>query len=165
MFNRFFIYIGRGAGKNGYLGFNSFFMMTGHHGIKRYDIDIVATSQDQAKTSAVGNFLYGLNLIRKQSRMRRRLINLLIDRNKIYLEDRKELQEEHANKDDEGKAIIIDGDYDIEDMVAFSNDLKELNEEKLVIEGSDNREMIRTIQEVLKKFEDEEYEGAEVGNL
>lgn len=51
VFNRFFIYIGRGAGKNGYLSWNSFFMMTGHHGIKRYDIDIVATSEDQAKTS------------------------------------------------------------------------------------------------------------------
>lgn len=116
---------------------------------------------ENSKLAAAGNFLYGLNLVRKQSRMRRRLINLLNDRNKIYLEDRKELQEEHANKDDEGKAIIIDGNYDIEDMVAFSNDLKELNEEKLVIEGGDHREMIRTIQEILKKFEDEEYEGAE----
>lgn len=51
VFNRFFIYIGRGAGKNGYLAFNSFFMLTGHHGIQRYDIDIVATSEEQAKTS------------------------------------------------------------------------------------------------------------------
>lgn len=51
VFNRFFIYIGRGAGKNGYVSWNSFFATSGHHGIKRYDIDIVATSQDQAKTS------------------------------------------------------------------------------------------------------------------
>ena len=26
-------------------------MLSGHHGIKNYDIDIVATSEDQAKTS------------------------------------------------------------------------------------------------------------------
>lgn len=43
-------------------------------------------------------------------------------------------------------------------MDALSNDLKEPNAEKLVIEGSDKREMIRTIKHVLKKFEDEEYE-------
>lgn len=112
---------------------------------------------ENAKLAAAGNFLYGLTLVRKQSRMRRRLITLLDERNKIYLEDRKELQEEHSNKDDEGKAIIVDDKYDIIDMVAFNNDLKELNEEKLVIEGGDHREMIRTIQEILRKFENEEY--------
>jgi len=51
VFNRFLIEIGRGAGKNGYISYNSFFMQTGHHGINNYDIDIVATSEDQAKTS------------------------------------------------------------------------------------------------------------------
>jgi len=51
MFDRFFILLGRGAGKNGYIGWNSFYMLTGHHGIKNYDIDIVATSENQAKTS------------------------------------------------------------------------------------------------------------------
>ncbi|MGG3808561.1 terminase TerL endonuclease subunit [Geobacillus thermodenitrificans] len=51
MFDRFFILLGRGAGKNGYVGWNGFYMLTGHHGIKNYDIDIVATSEDQAKTS------------------------------------------------------------------------------------------------------------------
>lgn len=51
MFNKFLIEIGRGAGKNGYISWNSFHMMTGHHGIPNYDIDIVATSENQAKTS------------------------------------------------------------------------------------------------------------------
>jgi phage terminase large subunit-like protein len=51
MFNRFLLLIGRGAGKNGYISYNGFFMTTGHHGIKEYDIDIVATSEKQAKTS------------------------------------------------------------------------------------------------------------------
>lgn len=107
------------------------------------------------------NYLYGLNTVRKQSRMRGRLIKMLNERSEVYQEDRRELQEEHSNKDEDGKAIINDGQYDIKDMVAFSNDLKELNEEKYVIEGGDNREMIRTIKEILGKFEDEEYGGQE----
>lgn len=51
LFNRFLIQIGRGAGKNGYISYNSFYMMSGHHGIPSYDIDIVATAEQQAKTS------------------------------------------------------------------------------------------------------------------
>jgi len=51
VFDRFFILIGRGAGKNGYVSYNGFYMPTGHHGIKNYDVDIVATSEKQAKTS------------------------------------------------------------------------------------------------------------------
>ncbi|WP_081757345.1 terminase TerL endonuclease subunit [Cytobacillus firmus] len=51
VFNRYFIYMGRGGGKNGYISYNSFFMMSKKHGISNYDIDIVATSEDQAKRS------------------------------------------------------------------------------------------------------------------
>lgn len=116
---------------------------------------------ENGKLKPIGDFLYSLKLVRKQSRMRRRLIRLLDEKNKIYLEDRKELQEEHANKDEEGKAIIKDDKYDIPDMVAFSDDLKELNQEKYVIEGGDHREMIRTMKVILKNLEDEEYEGQE----
>lgn len=116
---------------------------------------------ENGKLKPIGDFLYNLKLVRKQSRMRRRLIRLLDEKNKIYLDDRKELQEEHANKDEEGKAIIKDEQYDIPDMDAFSNDLKELNKEKYIIEGGDNREMIRTMKVILKNLEDEEYEGVE----
>lgn len=51
VFDRYFLYMGRGAGKNGYISWNSFYMMTKQHGIRNYHIDIVATSEDQAKTS------------------------------------------------------------------------------------------------------------------
>jgi phage terminase large subunit-like protein len=51
VFNRYFLYMGRGAGKNGFISWDTFFMMTKQHGIQHYDIDIVATSEDQAKTS------------------------------------------------------------------------------------------------------------------
>lgn len=51
VFNRYFIFMGRGGGKNGFLSWNSFFMMTKQHGIEHYNIEIVATSEDQAKQS------------------------------------------------------------------------------------------------------------------
>ena len=51
VFNRYLIYMGRGAGKNGYISWDGFFMMSKQHGIRDYQIDIVATSEDQAKTS------------------------------------------------------------------------------------------------------------------
>lgn len=51
VFDTYFLYMGRGAGKNGYLSWNGFYMMTKQHGIRNYDIDIVATSEKQAKRS------------------------------------------------------------------------------------------------------------------
>jgi len=51
VFDRFFLMLGRGAGKNGYISFNSFFMLSNNLGIKNYDIDLVATSEEQASRS------------------------------------------------------------------------------------------------------------------
>lgn len=45
------IYVGRGAGKNGYLAFEDFCLMTTANGVPKYHIDIFATSEDQAKQS------------------------------------------------------------------------------------------------------------------
>lgn len=53
VFNRYFLFMGRGAGKNGYVSYDSFFMTTKQHGIQNYDIDIVATSESQAKRSFI----------------------------------------------------------------------------------------------------------------
>lgn len=46
-----FLYMGRGGGKNGYLSFEDFCLMTPVNGVKDYHIDIFANSEDQAKTS------------------------------------------------------------------------------------------------------------------
>jgi len=45
------ILIGRGGGKNGYLSFEDFCLLTETHGVAYYDIDICANSEEQAKTS------------------------------------------------------------------------------------------------------------------
>lgn len=44
------ILVGRGAGKNGYLAFEDFALITPVNGIEEYDIDICATAEKQAKT-------------------------------------------------------------------------------------------------------------------
>lgn len=46
-----FILVGRGAGKNGYLSFEDFCLISEYNPIKNYDIDICANAEDQAKTS------------------------------------------------------------------------------------------------------------------
>ena len=45
------IYIGRGGGKNGYLSFENFCLLTDTNGIRNYNIDIFAMSEKQAKAS------------------------------------------------------------------------------------------------------------------
>lgn len=47
-FPKLTILVGRGAGKNGYLAFEDFALLTPVNGIKHYDIDICANSEDQA---------------------------------------------------------------------------------------------------------------------
>ena len=46
-----FAYMGRGAGKNGFLSFTCFCLITDTNDVAYYDVDICATSEDQASTS------------------------------------------------------------------------------------------------------------------
>lgn len=46
-----FCLVGRGSGKNGYLAFEDFALLTPVNGIREYNIDIFANSEDQAKTT------------------------------------------------------------------------------------------------------------------
>lgn len=48
---RMAIVVGRGAGKNGYLAFEDFCLLTPVNGVKNYDIDIFATSEAQARVT------------------------------------------------------------------------------------------------------------------
>ena len=51
VFDEFFIYMARGAGKNGYVSSLANYFISNLHGIDLYNISIVANSEDQAKTS------------------------------------------------------------------------------------------------------------------
>ncbi len=50
VFNEFFLMMGRGAGKNGFIAALSFYLIS-RQKIRNYDVAIVATSEKQAKTS------------------------------------------------------------------------------------------------------------------
>lgn len=51
VFDTIFIMMGRGGGKNGFISPVAWYLSTHYHGIKGYNIDIVANAEDQAKTS------------------------------------------------------------------------------------------------------------------
>lgn len=51
VFDEFFIMMGRGNGKNGFISGLAWYLTTKYHGVKGYNVDIVANSEDQAKTS------------------------------------------------------------------------------------------------------------------
>lgn len=46
-----FIFMGRGGGKNGYLAFEDFALISPYNPIQQYDIDICATAEEQARMS------------------------------------------------------------------------------------------------------------------
>ena len=50
-FRKILLYVGRGFGKNSILSDASLYLVSNRHGIKDYNIDIVANSENQAKTS------------------------------------------------------------------------------------------------------------------
>jgi len=51
VWSTFFILMGRGGGKNGFISALSWYLSTNFHGIREYNVDIVANSEAQAKTS------------------------------------------------------------------------------------------------------------------
>ena len=53
VFDEFLIMMGRGNGKNGFISPLIWYLTTPNHGIKGYNIDIVANSEDQAKVSFI----------------------------------------------------------------------------------------------------------------
>ncbi len=51
VFNEFFIMMGRGNGKNGFISGLAWYLTTKYHGVPGYNVDIIANSEEQAETS------------------------------------------------------------------------------------------------------------------
>lgn len=51
VFSEYLIVMGRGNGKNGFISGVAWYLTTHYHGITGYNVDIIANSEDQAKTS------------------------------------------------------------------------------------------------------------------
>lgn len=45
--------LGRGAGKNGFIDFLAFYFISPYHGVKGYNVDLIANGEEQAATSIV----------------------------------------------------------------------------------------------------------------
>ena len=50
-FNDIRAYLGRGSGKNGFISFLGFYLLSPYHGIQGYNIELMANSEQQAKVS------------------------------------------------------------------------------------------------------------------
>lgn len=50
-FNDIRVIVGRGSGKNGFISFLCFYFLSPYHGIRGYNIDLMANAEEQAKTS------------------------------------------------------------------------------------------------------------------
>lgn len=51
VFNDIRVMVGRGSGKNGFISFLCFYFLSPYHGIRGYNIDLMANAEQQAKTS------------------------------------------------------------------------------------------------------------------
>lgn len=51
VFSEFLIVMGRGNGKNGFISMLAWYLTTHYHGVREYNIDIIANNEKQAKTS------------------------------------------------------------------------------------------------------------------
>lgn len=105
----------------------------------------------------VANLLFDMKLKAKKSRQRTKLVKLLSNRAHEIADQEKELLKEHCELDEEGEPVKTeDGKgFKPNDIDAFIKDQKELYDEELVIEGGDNREMLRTVKKILEDCDDE----------
>lgn len=51
VFDEFLIMMGRGNGKNGFISGVAWYLSTHYHGVRGYNVDIIANNEEQAKTS------------------------------------------------------------------------------------------------------------------
>ncbi|NRG45740.1 hypothetical protein HRF87_13400 [Bacillus sp. CRN 9] len=109
----------------------------------------------------ITEFVAGFPLVRKHSRYRRELIKMLSEQHNKVEDQRIEMVKEYCEKDDEGKPLMKGDTVIIPDanMQKYLEDVAELKEEVYVIEGGNNRELIRTMRTILLKFENQEYKG------
>lgn len=111
-----FALMGRGAGKNGYLSFEDFCLITETNGVAYYDIDICANSEEQAKTSfdEIYNILENpkyIHLFKKHFRWNKTEIQNIKTRSKI----------KYRTNNPKGKDGLRSGKVDFDEPHAYEN--------------------------------------------
>ena len=97
------------------------------------------------------DLLFNLSLRGKQSRHRTRFIKLLNERFVQVEEERKQLAEEFAEKDEDGKPIVENDRYKIvgDNREQFQKEFEELMSEEFVIEGENFKETLEVVRDIL----------------
>lgn len=111
-----FALMGRGGGKNGYLAFENFCLITETNGVAYYHIDICANSEDQAKTSfdEIYNVLENpkwIKLFKKHFRWNLTEIQNIRTRSKI----------KYRTNNPKGKDGLQSGKVDFDEPHAYEN--------------------------------------------
>jgi hypothetical protein len=100
--------------------------------------------------------LYRMTLRGKQSRHRSKLVRILNEKVKELGENEIELIKEYTGVDENGNPKRNEqGNFDVDDVFKFRKDQQELLEEEVFIEGEGNREMIKTVKEILSNYDEE----------
>lgn len=115
-FSDLFALMGRGGGKNGYLSFEDFCLVTETNGVAYYDIDICANSEEQAKTTfdEIWNILENPQYrkkFEKNFRWNRTVIENIKTRSKI----------KYRTNNPKGKDGLRSGKVDFDEPHAYEN--------------------------------------------
>ena len=79
-------------------------------------------------------FLQEITLKNKVSRLRNKLIKKLTEIANETDEERIDLCKEHAEKDENGEAIVEDDQYKVEDLEALNKEIQDLFQEEVAVE-------------------------------
>ena len=111
-----FALMGRGGGKNGYLSFEDFCLVTETNGVAYYDIDICANSEEQAKTS----FDEIYNIL--ENPKYRKLFEKNFRWNKTEIQNKKTLSKiKYRTNNPKGKDGLRSGKVDFDEPHAYEN--------------------------------------------
>ena len=114
--SKLFLFVGRGAGKNGYLAFEDFCLLTPTHGIEHYDIDICANSEEQAKTSFMDIYEV-LENPKNKDKMKKHFYW-----NKEMIQNKKTLSViKYRTNNPKGKDGLRSGKVDFDEIHAYEN--------------------------------------------
>lgn len=102
-----------------------------------------------------GEFLYGLELKGKESRMRSRFLSLLEKQGELIEKEREVLLQDYGKKDENGNVMTQTDENGkqfaiIGDVISYNYEISKLMEEDFVVTVDEsNKEMIKCLQDVV----------------
>ena len=91
----------------------------------------------------------------KMNRKKFKLMNCIKAKIDELGEDQKRILEDYSVKDDDGKAIVKDGSYDIKDTEGVQKDINELADEVVTINFGEHADAVSEFMSYLENYEGE----------